>query len=135
EMRKTALGIYQFDGDTLKLCLSIDPAKVSERPAEFAAKAGAKRVVLTLRRLTGAELPDSPRGTFALPKGGDGAGWAITLDGKSKFVLARDGKVRVEGTYRITGDQIEFTDVSGEQATPGADKTGTYRWRLAGCAL
>src|SRR5205823_12704263 len=56
EVKKTGLGIYQLDGDTLKLCLSIDPAKVDQRPKEFAAKAGEKRVVLTLRRLTPEEV-------------------------------------------------------------------------------
>ena len=55
EVKKTGLGIYQLDGDTLKLSLSIDPAKVSERPREFASKAGEKRVVLTLRRMTAEE--------------------------------------------------------------------------------
>lgn len=55
-IKKTALGIYQLDGDTLKLCLSIDPARVSERPKDFAAKAGEMRVVLTLRRLTQEEV-------------------------------------------------------------------------------
>ena len=55
EVKKAGLGIYQLDGDTLKLCLSIDPAQVDQRPTEFAAKAGEKRVVLTLRRLTAEE--------------------------------------------------------------------------------
>jgi uncharacterized protein (TIGR03067 family) len=55
-VKRTGLGIYQLDGDTLKLCLSIDPAKVSERPKEFMSKAGEMRVVLTLRRLTQEEI-------------------------------------------------------------------------------
>ena len=62
EVKKTGLGIYELDADTLKLCMSIDPAKVDRRPTEFATKAGEMRVVLTLKRLTGAERPktDAP---------------------------------------------------------------------------
>jgi uncharacterized protein (TIGR03067 family) len=55
-VKRTGLGIYQLDGDALKVCLSIDPAKVSERPREFAAKATQMRVLLTLRRLTPEEV-------------------------------------------------------------------------------
>ncbi|HYH68471.1 MAG TPA: TIGR03067 domain-containing protein, partial [Urbifossiella sp.] len=69
--RKTALGLYQLDGDTLKLCLSLDPAKVSERPKEFGSREGEGRVVVTLQRVPAAELPGSPNRTFALPKGPD----------------------------------------------------------------
>lgn len=48
--RKTAIGIYTLDGDTLKMCLSIDPVKVAERPKEFTTKAGDMRVIVTLKR-------------------------------------------------------------------------------------
>jgi len=50
--RKTALGIYTLDGDTLKLCLSIDPDKVAERPKEFSTKEGEMRVIVTFKRQT-----------------------------------------------------------------------------------
>jgi uncharacterized protein (TIGR03067 family) len=62
EIKRTGLGIYQLDGDTLKVCLSIDPAKVDQRPNEFATKEGEMRVLLTFKRQTGAELPknDTP---------------------------------------------------------------------------
>jgi len=43
------LGIYQFEGDTLRLCYSrVDKGK--ERPAEFTSKPGSKRVLEVLRR-------------------------------------------------------------------------------------
>jgi uncharacterized protein (TIGR03067 family) len=134
-VRKSALGLYSLDGDTLKLCLSIDPQKVSERPKEFSSRNGEKRVIVTLRRLAGAELPGSPRGMFALPTPAQGAAWALTLDGKGKFSIARDGKLSSEGTYKITGDQIEFTDEAGPFAETGDKRTGTYRWKLAGWAV
>src|SRR5262249_36174428 len=43
EFRRTGLGIYTLDGDTLKLCISIDPEKVDQRPKEFTTKAGEMR--------------------------------------------------------------------------------------------
>jgi uncharacterized protein (TIGR03067 family) len=49
-VRKTALGIYSLDGDTLKLCLSIDPDNVAERPKEFVTKEGELRVIVTFKR-------------------------------------------------------------------------------------
>src|SRR6185437_7062014 len=44
--------IYTLDGDTLKLCLSIDPDKVAERPKEFSTKEGEMRVIVTFKRQT-----------------------------------------------------------------------------------
>ncbi len=44
---ETARGIYELDGDTLKLCVS---EKGKERPAEFATKTGTDRVLFVLRR-------------------------------------------------------------------------------------
>jgi uncharacterized protein (TIGR03067 family) len=133
--RKTALGLYQLDGDTLKLCLSLDPAKVSERPKEFGSREGESRVVVTLKRVPEAELPGSPKGTYALPKGTDGTGWAIALDGAGKFSMTRNGQLLVGGRYRISGDVVEFTDDEGPAREKGDRQTGTYRWRLAGQAL
>jgi uncharacterized protein (TIGR03067 family) len=43
---KTALAIYEFDGDTLKICLSDD----KERPTEFATKEGSKAVLYVYKR-------------------------------------------------------------------------------------
>jgi uncharacterized protein (TIGR03067 family) len=45
---KVIAGIYQLDGDELKLCLS-RPGK-EQRPTEFATKAGSESVLLTLKR-------------------------------------------------------------------------------------
>src|SRR5262249_41440016 len=43
DIKKTGLGIYQLDGDTLKVSLSIDPTNVDQRPTEFTTKAGEMR--------------------------------------------------------------------------------------------
>ncbi|MBI2805482.1 MAG: TIGR03067 domain-containing protein [Planctomycetes bacterium] len=50
-------GIYEIAGDTLKLCVSL-PEK--DRPTEFSANAGTKRVLLTLRRPPGLKA-DEPK--------------------------------------------------------------------------
>ena len=41
-------GIYELDGDTLKVCYAIDGGK---RPAEFKAKPGSKHVLIVFKRL------------------------------------------------------------------------------------
>ena len=46
---KTALGIYELDGDTVKLCLPVRLDK--ERPTEFAAPEKSGLVLLTLKRV------------------------------------------------------------------------------------
>jgi uncharacterized protein (TIGR03067 family) len=45
---KTAQGIYAVDGDELKLCL--DEPGGSDRPKEFSAPEGTKRIFVTLKR-------------------------------------------------------------------------------------
>ena len=45
---KHSLGIYQIQGDELKLCLPIGPRK--ERPSEFKSADGSNLVVMTLKR-------------------------------------------------------------------------------------
>jgi hypothetical protein len=57
------------------------------------------------------------------------------FDGKAKFVLAdKDGKALVEGTYKVTKDQIEFIDETGPMASKGA-KPGKYKWKLEATKL
>jgi len=77
-----------------------------------------------------ATAADFPKGTFTL-KGPDGDTWEVTVDGKVKFIVTRGGKEVVEGTYKVTKDEIEFTDEKG----PVADKDagpGTYTWKQDG---
>jgi hypothetical protein len=54
---------------------------------------------------------------------------------KQRFVLSdKDGKTLVEGTYKVTNDQIEFTDEKGPIASKDA-KPGKYKWQLEGGKL
>src|SRR5262249_8447938 len=58
EIRRIGLGLYTLDGDTLKLCMSIDPNKGAERPTEFSSNGRerrAHRVLLQWRRLSDTE--------------------------------------------------------------------------------
>jgi hypothetical protein len=60
---------------------------------------------------------------------------ALRFDHQGKFILTdKDGKVLVEGTYKVMKDQIEFTDEKGPMAAKGA-KLGKYKWKLADKAL
>jgi len=43
------LGIYQLDGDTLKLCVASEP-KINERPSRFTSEVGSKNFLYTFKR-------------------------------------------------------------------------------------
>jgi uncharacterized protein (TIGR03067 family) len=109
-VKRTGLGIYQLDGDTLQLCLSIDPAKVSERPKEFAAKAGQMRVLLTLRRMTPEEviLEDVERRID--PANTDGQSLPFALLERNGMAAVRFGKWRVvfKGVPCDSGGKVLF---------------------------
>ena len=80
-----------------------------------------------------ATAADFPKGAFTL-KGPDGAIWEVKVDGKDKFTVTRDGTEAVEGTYKVTKDEIEFTDEKGPVAEKAAGP-GTYKWKLDGDKL
>ena len=47
----TQIGIYTLDGETLKLCMTVDPERVDQRPLEFATQAGGVlRGMVTFKR-------------------------------------------------------------------------------------
>jgi uncharacterized protein (TIGR03067 family) len=52
ELRRSALGLYSLEGDTLKVCLALNPENVAERPTEFSSKSkgGTVYVVVTFKR-------------------------------------------------------------------------------------
>jgi uncharacterized protein (TIGR03067 family) len=56
-IRKTMLGVYVLDGDTLKICMALDPDRTDQRPTDFATRPGTMTVAVTARR-----VPDPPAG-------------------------------------------------------------------------
>jgi hypothetical protein len=71
-----------------------------------------------------------PKGTYTV-KTNDGAIWELTLDGKGKFKVTRNGGDAVGGKYKETKGEIEFTDEEGIYAEKNdSTKTGTYHWKL-----
>src|SRR5262252_5645965 len=78
---------------------------------------------------TVAQGAEFQRGSYSgtLPRGDK---VRFKFDDKGKFVLAdKDGKALVEGTYKVTKDQIELTDEKGPIASKDA-KPGKYQWKL-----
>ena len=90
--------------------------------------------VLGLWLISGrASAADFPKGTFTI-KASD-AMWAVTFDGKDKFKVTRNGEEGLDGTYKVTKDEIEMSDESGPFAGKGDQKTCTYKWKLDGKKL
>ena len=81
-------------------------------------------------------LPATQLQAAEFPKG---SFWAMSPRGekitfrfeeKEKFTLkSEDGKVLVTGTYKVSKNQIEFTDETGPLASKDA-KPGKYEWKL-----
>jgi len=53
----------------------------------------------------------------------------IFKDG-GNFEVAHSSGGGVKGTYKVSGDQVEVTDVEGEFACP--DAVGKYTWKVEG---
>jgi len=85
-------------------------------------------IVLGLGLVSLAGSADAVKGTFTQKSPVEV--WEITFDGKSKFSVSLDGKVGVEGSYKVTKDEIELTDEKGPFASK-EDGPGIYKWKLA----
>jgi len=105
EKGKTALGIYELDGDSWKMCLTTRGGK---RPAAFATKAGSGHALQTLAR-EGTAASAEPA-TIAEPEGhpapeldGDWSMVSLVMDGHAQPAslvkvgrrIAQDGEVKV----------------------------------------
>jgi uncharacterized protein (TIGR03067 family) len=49
--QKIGVGIYSLDGDRLKLCLSVKPDRVADRPTEFVTRPGVMNILITFERV------------------------------------------------------------------------------------
>jgi RNA polymerase sigma factor (sigma-70 family) len=91
---KTALAIYSLDGDKLKLCSDEDG---TNRPTEFATKAGVRHVLLIFKREQA-----------AAPDKGAGKGLKLTLSAdKTETVMKADGSDALPVKLKLT-----FTNIS-----------------------
>jgi hypothetical protein len=91
--------------------------------------------VVLLALGTTARTADFKKGTYSVTAGG--VKWSINFGDNDKLTFARDGEIAVEGTYKVTGDELEVTgdelevtDERGPIACPGERKTGKYKWKL-----
>jgi hypothetical protein len=87
-------------------------------------------LVAVLGSAGAAGAEEFPKGTFT-QKGPDETVFSIMFDGKGKFAVRAGDMEVVEGTYKVTKDEIEFTDVKGPAAGKGDDKIGSYKWKFA----
>lgn len=76
---------------------------------------------------------DFPKGTFTI-KGPNDQVLAIAFDGKGKLVVTMEDQEVVSCDYKVTKDQIEFSNETGPKADSDS-KPGTYKWKLDGKKL
>lgn len=77
---------------------------------------------------TKARAEDFKTGTYSLTSGG--VKYSIIFHDSNKHVVTRAGEVVVEGSYKVTGDELEVTDEKGQIACRGDQKTGRYKWKI-----
>ncbi len=74
-----------------------------------------------------ARTGDFPFGTY------ESDPYTITIEEGGAYRVTHSSGVGVTGTYKISGDQIELTDQSGDIVCPGA--AGKYKWKQDGESL
>ena len=80
-----------------------------------------------------ARAADLPKGTYTSSAQKD---WSITFDGKGKYTVTRGKMAVVEGSYKVSGDELTLTDEKGPLVSKNEDeKTGKYKWKLDGNKL
>jgi hypothetical protein len=80
----------------------------------------------------GAGGTDAPKGSYSTEV--QGTKFVLTLGDKGRFTVMMKDQVGVEGTYKVTKDEIEFSDEKGSIADTKS-KVGRYRWKLDGQKL
>ncbi len=69
----------------------------------------------------GAQTGDFPLGTYQADP------FTITLEQGGTFRVVHSSGAGVTGTYKVSGDKIEFTDQEGDLVCQGS--TGKYTWK------
>jgi uncharacterized protein (TIGR03067 family) len=90
---RALLGIYRLDGDTLELCIAVDPEHPEERPAKFESVPGKFIAHVTLKRET----------ATAPPKGR-----LINSFGLGFRPITRDGITEDDGAWKIDATRERF---------------------------
>lgn len=71
-----------------------------------------------------------------LPGDYESGGVTLSLTTGGRYSVSQGGASAVEGTYRIEGDTVTFTDESGPYACAAAKPPGgTYSWKIEETAL
>jgi hypothetical protein len=60
--------------------------------------------------------------------------WRLAISSPG-FSVNKDGRAAVIGRVQIAGNRVTFQDGTGPLACKGAQKSGTYAWRVAGKRL
>src|SRR4029434_352523 len=103
---------------------------MSERRGWIAKPAGLLIVLLAFTTASSAD--EFKKGTYSATAGG--VKWSIKYDESGKVTVSRDGEIVVEGTYKVSGDELQVKDEKGPMAC-GAEQTGKYKWKLEGKKL
>ena len=74
-----------------------------------------------------------PKATYSMMV--DGAQWELKFAEVGKFTYSINQQILVEGTYRVTKDEIQFSEENGPIACRGDVETGRYQWKLEGKTL
>ena len=101
---RALLGIYRLDGDTLELCVAIDPERPDERPAKFESVPGKWIIHMMVRRVTAGPPPEKGQATGpATVTGGlmPDKGRLVTSFGTGFKPITRDGLTEDQGGWRI----------------------------------
>lgn len=61
--------------------------------------------------------------------------WQIKFATGNKANVSRNGKVVIKTAVKVTGSKIKFTDSSGSYACTGAQKSGSYTFKVSGKKL
>jgi uncharacterized protein (TIGR03067 family) len=138
----TSLGIYELDGDTWKLCLTVN---ATERPTAFATKAGSGLALETLKREADEKTDDATKKEMARLEGewsmvsGEIGGQAMpeqfVKTGKrvckgNETTSSISGRVFMKATFTIEPSKkpktIDYTMTDGP--TKGKTQLGIYEW-------
>jgi hypothetical protein len=79
--------------------------------------------------LSPAAVASFPIGTY------DAGGVTLSFGADGAYRVLQGDKAMVEGTFKVDGDSVALTDVSGSFACPASGRTGVYSWRFDGHAL